>query len=252
MKIFKVPFGSGGLGKTRGTSAAPDMIIHELKEIFMDESFRTKQYDIHDIEADHGNISKTHENIQKSGKGIFLGGDHSITYSSFISSGCDGLLVLDAHPDLMPGTDVPSHEDYLRKLVEDSCLDPEKCIVLGVRNPFGSELEFAKEHGISLITCSSIYRNGLDNVCDSVMEKMRSCSSLYLSIDIDAIDPAHAPGTNHREPAGLSAREVLHILHRLQYLKKITSGDVVEVDPNIDINNMTSRLAARIVYEFLQ
>ena len=81
------------------------------------------------------------------------------------------------------------------------------------------------------------------------MAAAKNFSHLYISIDIDAVDPAFAPGTGYPEPAGLTSRQLLHMLHRLKNLKNINIIDIVEVNPKKDINNMTSKLAAKILVE---
>ena len=76
-----------------------------------------------------------------------------------------------------------------------------------------------------------------------------SDNKVYISLDIDVVDPAFAPGTGYPEPAGLTSRQLFYMLHRLKNLKNINIIDIVEVNPKKDINNMTSKLAAKILAE---
>ena len=83
------------------------------------------------------------------------------------------------------------------------------------------------------------------------MEQARNFSDLYISIDIDILDPAFAPGTGYIEPAGLSTRELIYLIQRIKLLKNIKKYDLVEVNPDKDINNMTSKVAAKIIKELI-
>ena len=95
-----------------------------------------------------------------------------------------------------------------------------------------------------------IFEHGIKNVVDAVTEKVASWTAVYLSIDIDACDPSFAPGTGHREPGGLSSRELIYFIQRLNKLK-LGMIDIVEVNPSMDVANMTSKLAAKLMTELL-
>ncbi|MFW6450344.1 MAG: arginase family protein [Nanoarchaeota archaeon] len=253
MKIVKVPYGKGGLGKTEGTEKGPEKILEELEKIYINENEKEISYETSTIEIKE-TLSKTHKIIQDyKGSGIFIGGDHSLTYSAFrgFKHENTGLIVFDAHPDLMEGTDIPTHEDYLRKLIQEGHVNPENVILVGLRNIHPHEKEYMQQNKINYFTCKSIYKNGIHNIADNVMAKAKSWSQIYISIDIDVLDPSVAPGTVHSEPGGISLRELLYFLQRLRFLKKIYSADVVEVCPQIDVNNITSRAAAKIIGELL-
>ena len=94
-----------------------------------------------------------------------------------------------------------------------------------------------------------ISEESLHDITDAIMSAAKNFSHLYISIDIDAVDPAFAPGTGYPEPAGLTSRQLFYMLHRLKNLKNINIIDIVEVNPKKDINNMTSKLAAKILVE---
>jgi len=87
----------------------------------------------------------------------------------------------------------------------------------------------------------------LEDSCDGIMEFSKN-KELYVSIDVRVIDPAFAPGTGYPEPGGLSTRELLFFIHKLKLLN-ISSWDIVEVNPDKDINNITSKTAAKLVKE---
>ena len=97
----------------------------------------------------------------------------------------------------------------------------------------------------------NISMEGIRNICDAVMESAKDFDGLYISIDIDSVDPAFAPGTGYPEPAGLSSRELLYFIHRLKKLKNLKAVDIVEVNPEKDLNDITSRLAAKLCVELV-
>ncbi|MFW6013670.1 MAG: arginase family protein [Candidatus Nanoarchaeia archaeon] len=258
MKLIKAPFGSGGLGKTKKTAQSPDKIIAEIEEIYSAEDFNNRKYYVQEIECFEDNIGNSHSNIYEKIRNekerfVLIGGDHSITYPSIkgFAKPNTALVVFDAHADLMDYTDQASHEDYLRKLIDEKLIAPENIILIGLRNIHQIELDYLNETGIKYFTSKRIYLNGIENICDTVMSKLKKKDNFYVSIDIDVLDPAFAPGTNHIEPGGITTRELLYFIQRLKFLKKPFFGDVVEVDTSKDINNLTTRTAAKIIKEII-
>ena len=258
MKLIKVPFGSGGLGKTKGTANAPDKIISELKDMYLAEDFSEKKYFVEEIECDKENIGSTHSNIYDAIKNqkerfILIGGDHSITYPSMkgFAKSNTALVIFDAHADLMDYTDQASHEDYLRKLIDENVINPSEIILIGLRNIHRIELDYLNKQKIKYFTSRQIYLNGIENICDSVMSKLKGKDNYYISIDIDVLDPGFAPATNYPEPGGITTRDILYFIQRLKFLNKPFCGDVVEVDTSKDINNLTARTASKIIKEMI-
>src|SRR3989344_6347135 len=121
MKIVKVFSSQGSLGKNIGCEKAPDFILNELKKI------NHKIIDVSEVKINKNNIDETNKNIEKKEGDIFLGGDHSITYSLFKGFAKKnenyGLLIFDAHPDCALYIKSVSHEDFVRKLVDEGILD---------------------------------------------------------------------------------------------------------------------------------
>ncbi|MBI2670966.1 arginase family protein [Candidatus Woesearchaeota archaeon] len=185
---------------------------------------------------------------------VFVGGDHSITYACFKAismkhKNC-GLVIFDAHPDCYKNFNYPVHEDWLKFLIEEKVIRNDQIILIGIRNPDIKEIEFLKDNKIKFFTMKNVDSNKED-FCDLIMESCRNFESLYISIDIDVVDPAFAPGTGYLEPGGFSSRELIHYVQRLKLLKNLRAIDLVEVNPKKDINNMTSKLAARLIAEFM-
>lgn len=244
MKIVKVPSSLGGLGKN--TEDAPDKIIEALKDY-------TKDFGVERVNVVVGNIDETDKNISDKEGDFFIGGDHSITYSIFKNFSKKyknpGLLVFDAHADCMDDFKI-THEDWLRVLINEGFVKPENVIIVGLRRVEKNELNYMKSKGINYFLIDNIVNIG--DVCDVVMEQLRICDGLYISIDIDVIDPAFAPGIGYLEPGGFSSRELFYFIRRLKLLKNLKRVDLVEISPEKDINGVTVMLGARIIYEFMR
>lgn len=254
MIVFKIPFGSGSLGKSNGTENAPEKIISKAKEFTSTEE--GKLFDIidRDIQLDNKNISeslKIIENTIKELPFVCLGGDHTITYSIMkkIAHKNLGIIIFDAHPDLMQRFSVPTHENYLRHLIEEKIIDTDQIVLIGLRNIDPEEKKFLDKNKINYFTLHEICQEGVQDICDSVMEFMNKFKQMYISVDIDAVDPAFAPGVAYPEVGGLTSREMLYFLRRLMMMKNFSGGDIIEVIPEKDISEITINLAARILAE---
>lgn len=264
INILKVPFSKGGLGKTEGTYKAPDLIINFFNNLYLKEN-QKKSLNITEVKIDNSNVSVSYDNIflnvndliKNNGNNlnIVLGGDHSITYPCFKSFFKNyenaGIIIFDAHPDLMNYTTIHTHEDYLRKLIEDNYLKKENIVLIGIRNIHSIEKEYLIKNKIKYYSYENIFNLGIENICDEVMTKARCWSNLYISIDIDALDPSICPATNYPEPGGLNINEFFYFIKRLKFLKKLKMLDIVEVDPTKDLNDITSITAAKIIDKFI-
>ena len=258
MKLAKAPFSAGGLGKTAGTELGPDRITAELDNIFVNEAGRELKFEIEQIKVNNANIEESNQSIfgyvrEQHAPLIVIGGDHSITYPSFKAFAEKfpnaGMLVLDAHPDLMEPTGSQTHEDYLRKLIDDKILKPENLIIVGIRNPFTAELDYIRQMKIKCYASKSLYEVGMEESVNGIMSVAKDFPGLYLSIDIDILDPAFAPGTGYAEPGGMSTRELLYLIQRVSKLKNLQMADIVEINPKLDVNGMTSKAAAKCIAE---
>jgi agmatinase len=271
MFIVKVP-GINGLRKTNGCEQAGNEILKVLKEeIYSNEAgkpIEINKLDLEEIHLDNSNLEMTNKLIYKNAleildskpKTIFLGGDHSISYSltkAFLDY-CKNakkepcLIVFDAHPDCMPLTKgcekYPNHEEWLRDLIEQGF--PVKNILLvGIRNPDIRENEFLKERTIRVIGMNPLLEN-LEEMCEIIME-FSDKKELYLSLDIDVVDPAFAEGTAYKEPGGLTSREFIYILQRINKIKNLRAVDLVEINPTRDKENLTVKLGAKILAELI-
>jgi arginase family enzyme len=260
MKLIKAPFSGGSLGKNRGCEHAPDAILKEFEQCYLPESHRPGEYQVQALELMQSNIDKSFELVEQcigslSERFIMLGGDHSLTYPAFKAFSAlrqnSGLLVFDAHPDLINDFSPPTHEDYLKVLISEGLVKPDNIILVGVRNPDPKELGFIRQHNIRVFWMKACTELGVRELAPVIMENARKFGSLYLSIDIDCVDPAFAPGTGYPEPGGFSSRDMLYIVQKLRLLQNLIGADIVEVNPEKDLNSVTSRLAARLLRELL-
>ena len=240
MKIIKIPY-SEGTDVNKGTEKAPDEIIKQLNECWSNENFQDNKYEVID-----SNLKELHDGE------IYIGGDHSISYYVFkkFFKNNAGILIFDAHPDLFQHFDKPMQTDWLYFLIKEKLIKPENIILVGIRNSDMKEISFLKDYKIKYFSMRSLFNN-LQNSCDAIMELARSFSDLYISIDVDVLDTAFAPGTGYLEPGGLSTRELLYLLQRIKLLKNIRKYDLVEVNPEKDFNLVTCKTAAKIIKELI-
>src|SRR3989344_2903734 len=267
MFIVKAP-GINGLGKTDGCEKAGNAILKSLYDIRSNERnvpVDVKLIDIEEIHLDNSNLELTNELIYKNAleifeekpKVVFLGGDHSISYSttkSFLDF-CEEngkkpcLVVFDAHADCMTPMKEPTHEEWLRKLIEDG-FPSENVLLVGIRNLWKDEIKFIEENNIQTISMNQLNED-LHETCDTIMEFSQG-KELYVSVDIDVIDPAFAPATGYPEIGGLTSRQFLYLVGRINKMKNLRAVDIVEINPDKDEKNLTVKLGAKILSEFLQ
>lgn len=174
---------------------------------------------------------------------IFLGGEHLITYPVVraLREELDYLVVFDAHLDVRNeyyGSKF-NHATFLRRLVEEGV----KVVHLGSRAYSGDELEYVKRNDIEIL-------NALNAVEGSL--RGRRLGRVYVSIDMDVVDPAYAPGVGNPEPFGLAPTTLLRLLKELiEASDSVVGFDIVEVNPLMDVNDVTSVLAAKLVFELI-
>ncbi len=174
---------------------------------------------------------------------FILGGEHSLTYGTYMSFPKDtGYVVFDAHYDLRDefADTKLSHAAYLRRIVEERGSD--NILHVGARAFVKEELEFLKENNIKTITDRQI-RAGKGP--ELLKEFSTSFDSLYTSFDLDVLDPAYAPGVGNPEAVGMTSRELFDLIYSLKE-KKVTGIDIVELNPQFD-NGSTASIAAKIM-----
>ena len=183
---------------------------------------------------------------------IFLGGEHSITPAIVEglgrrAPGALDVLVLDAHLDLREeyGCTKASHACASRRILEKDAL---ACYAsIGIRSGSRQEFDWAAENGIAYYTARQVREEGINAVLDRALVKLQ-CKRLYLSIDLDVLDPAYAPAVGNPEPFGLSSWDVKRVIERLA--PRLVGLDINELTPAYD-RGETALLAARLAREFI-
>jgi len=188
---------------------------------------------------------------------IAIGGDHTIALpllrATVARHGPVALVHFDAHLDTWdtyfgaPYT----HGTPFRRAVEEGLLAMDFSAHVGIRGPLygAADLSDDKALGFEIVSTTDVARRGVDQAIDRVRERVGD-RPVYLSVDIDVLDPAHAPGTGTPEPGGLTTRELQLILRGLTGLR-LAGADVVEVAPAYDHAELTALAAANVAYEFL-
>jgi agmatinase len=264
--VFGIPF-DGGVSFRAGAKDGP----RELREITYSiypiterwESFSDlKILDLGDIEGkDREKIFKKAEEIAyqvAKAKRLLtmIGGDHSTTIP--ILRGIDralkeplGIIHLDAHFDLCDEIDgnYLSHGSTERRTLElKNISDIGNLFFVGVRSVEAQELPFIRDKKINILKTMDIRRQGVDKSLERIREKMKKFPRIYLTIDIDALDPAYAPGTGTPQFGGLDSRELLDLLYGIFELP-IIGFDVVEVAPGLDDSKIAIFAARKIIME---
>ena len=239
----------------KGASEAPALIRRELhsdaysicSETGFDFSVAGRLMDYGDIQFD--SVSDPWELIElnvgsaiESGDPLIcLGGDHAITHPIMraVRRRNPNLTILhiDAHPDIYHAYqgNPRSHTSPFARIMEERLAD--RLIQVGVRTVNDHHRDQFKRFGVEVIEAGSLSGNLQLNIT----------TPLYISMDIDALDPAYAPGVSHREPGGLSTRQVLGLIHTID--QPIVAADIVEFNPRCDISNLTSIVAAKLLKE---
>ncbi|GGU60498.1 agmatinase [Lentzea flava] len=203
-------------------------------------------------------IEQAASQLQADGtKLVTIGGDHTIALPLLRAvsriHGPVALLHFDAHLDTWDTYfgEPYTHGTPFRRAVEDGILDTEAISHVGTRGPlYGKkDLEDDRRLGFGIVTSSDVMRRGVDETVDALRQRIGS-RPLYVSIDIDVLDPAHAPGTGTPEAGGMTSRELLEIVRGLRGLN-LVGADVVEVAPAYDHADITSVAASHLAYDLV-
>lgn len=256
--ILGVPDESKSHALRKGTSEAPHRIreISIIRDTYKRENLVSLGYPLKGISKkiyDYGNISRsqidnTVDKIISSSKiPITIGGDHSITTEIIKAiskkKGPLSLIYFDAHPDL-----ISSVTGYYGSVFYDVLpyIDIKSSIQVGIRTPEKEEIENLKKYDLEAITPFDIVNDGIKKTLDRIMSKLGK--NVYVSFDMDAIDPSHAPGVSVPVPLGINSIEATILLKAIAE-NGIIGFDIMEVCPNYDIKDRTSHLASRIIAE---
>jgi agmatinase len=231
---------------------------------------KLKIYDAGDLLMPGGDLVKSlkvleeaTEKISKVGAiSVVLGGDHSIAsadvagIANHLGKGKVSMIHFDAHADT--GEDqfgaLIGHGTPMRRLIESGAVRGDRFLQLGLRGywPDDVTLKWMASKGMKSYEMTEIAHRGMKAVLDESFEILTNgCDGVFLSVDIDVVDPGMAPGTGTPEPGGMTSRELLEAVRRICLELPIVGIDVVEVAPAYDSSDITAILANRVVLEAL-
>jgi agmatinase len=269
--LVGIPF-DGGTSYRPGTRFGPREIrsqssmIRPFNHVMKVNPFTTRRVaDYGDIDVAPVSIERTYERIetvmgmilQHHVIPIAVGGDHSVTLPILRAvakrHGPVALIHIDAHIDTWDEYFGGKyfHGTPFRRAIEEGIVDGKRFVQVGIRGPMYGEddFDFHREHGIRVIDIDQVKDRGVAAVADEIRRSVTGPA--YMTFDIDAVDPAFAPGTGTPEVGGLTSHEAQRLVRGLAGLELI-GGDIVEVAPLFDgPGQITSVLAANIMFEFL-
>ena len=271
--VIGIPFDAGCTYRT-GARFGPQA-IRNASRIIRPYSIYHK-FDLFDIYncVDLGDLRTNPFNIQKSVDMIseqidwyfndveydnlfFLGGDHTISYPVLRSInkkfGKVSLIHFDSHYDTWDSYfgEKITHGTPFKRVFDEDLIDVSSSMHVGIRGTVNSKEDISNDMkiGFDTIFCHETSRLGIDGIIERIRQRVGE-NKVYISLDIDVVDPAFAPGTGTPECGGYSSSEILGIIRGLKSLNVI-GGDVVEVCPSYDSGDITAHLAATICYELM-
>jgi agmatinase len=244
----------------QGAKEAPFRIreISNIRDSYIRNGKKSLGFPLHGSDKkvhDLGNISreeidKLYNKIAEKKKiPISIGGDHSISRQIIKSLsnklGKISLVYFDAHPDLVSST-----TNYYGSVFYDVLpnINPESSIQIGTRTPEKEELDNINKYNIKVISPFEIQEKGIKKISESILDTIGN--NVYISFDMDCIDPAFAPGVSVPVPLGLNSVDAIYFLNKIAE-KGIIGIDFMEVCPNYDVKDRTSHLASRMISEII-
>lgn len=258
--IVGIPDESKSHALRKGASEAPDKIreISTMRDTYSRDNTVSLGMPFGGLKRkvfDYGNVTRNQigevidKIVSKSKIPISIGGDHSISVEIIKSIskkyGSISLVYFDAHPDFIGST-----RNYYGSVFFDVLpfIDLKSSVQIGIRTPEQEEINNIKKHDLLVITPFDMLKNGLMETEKKITEKVGK--NVYVSFDMDAIDPAFAPGVSAPVPIGLRNSEAVYLLKTLAQ-RGIVGMDVMEVCPEYDIKDRTSHLASRMIGEVI-
>lgn len=238
----------------RGPAKAPDRVRELMAADMMNKVAESGLHLGTDIEfVDRGDVNLTGDDepamieravtqtLEEGYTPLCLGGDHAITYPVLRAieryHGPVTILHVDAHPDLYQNfqDNRYSHASPFARIMEDNLAS--RLVQVGIRTLTRHQQEQALRYDIEMITMREIDTVGA----------LQFSGPLYISIDLDGLDPAQAPGVSHHEPGGMGIRQLLDILNAIK--TPVIGGDIVEYNPDRDVSNMTCAVVFKLIKE---
>ena len=235
----------------------PNLKVSDLGDVKIEDS--NVELNLKEIDNFISDLFKEKQNI----KLVAIGGDHFCTFPVVKSIGKNldvkgdvGILVFDSHLDLYEEWDkgVYSHATVSHRIYDLDFVDNNNLLIVGTRDMDIPEIEIANKEGITHYDAFLFSDLGIKKLMDNIIKffKNSKIKHLYVSIDVDVLDPSIAPATGYAIPGGLSYRELWQILRAIAKEFDIIGFDLVEVAPNLDLpNSVTANLAAKLIIEFI-
>ncbi len=221
----------GNMAAECGLELGREIPFHDAGDLPLDET-----------SADDGRIeAAVAASLAEGATPILLGGDHAVTFPVLRAvaahHGPVQILHVDAHPDLYDSYqgNRRSHASPFARIMEQGLAS--RLVQVGIRTLNAHGREQAARFGVEIVPMAGFAPEAVPALD----------GPLYISIDLDGLDPAYAPGVSHHEPGGLSVRQVLDVLGRIN--APVIGADIVECNPDRDINGMTAAVAAKLVKE---
>jgi len=216
--------------------------------------------DIGDFRIAHGDILGTLKAIEAQAKPlrhlVALGGDHTVTLGLLRAlatrQGPLALVHFDAHVDTWPESFGQrfGHGSPFYHAIEERLIDPHRTVQIGIRSPMEKSVhEWTRDKGVTILFAETVHERGPQATAERIHEVVGAAPA-YLSFDVDALDPAFAPGTGTPEIGGLFSWQAQAIVRRLAGLS-FRGMDVVEVSPPYDVSEITALAAATLAWEYL-
>ncbi len=270
--ILGLPF-DGSSSRERGAAAAPD----RLREISRTSDPITRSFEVIDrlTLTDFGDVPaigpdgqpiRQDEFLKTAGERIAalpkdsfqicLGGDNSVSIPAIRGfarkHGTDvGVIWYDAHPDLFETYqgNPDSHACALRRAIDTAGIDPGRVFLLGTRSFSRTEADYIRGAQVKMITATEWLATSTEAVAARIADAMANLPAVYLAVDIDGFDAAHAPGTGYPMPGGIGSEAFFRLLDLLFPRIPIRALDLTEIAPRLDRNDATSFLGVQVILE---
>lgn len=276
--IFGIPWDYLSTNKAANSATAPNKIREVTDNLALTTEMgfkipKLKVVDLGNINIESSNVDKNLNEIMDFVKKIYklkknvvlvmMGGDHFCTFpvikvlgDNFDNKREFGVIIFDSHLDLYEQWDnaVYSHATISHRIYDLKYINNKNLIIIGTRDIDIPELSIADKEEIIHLDAYKLFDEGVEIFIERMINffKRSNINHIYVSIDIDVLDPSIAPGTGYAIPGGFSYREIWQILKELTQHFNVLGFDLVEVAPNLDLSNkITCNLAAKLIIEFI-
>jgi len=271
--LIGVPFSKPSISHS-GASFAPGTIREALQSYSTYSGEEKRELtdeilDFGDVMMDPTDVTGNHKRVEESLTDVFstkaaehwmvLGGDHSISYGAikaFTQNRTAGIIQFDAHHDLRNTEDGgPTNGTPFRRLLEERVIKGEHLVQIGIRDFTNAPAydDYAKQHGVTVYTMKDTEEMGLTDILEKEIIRLSELTDcVYVSVDMDVLDQAFAPGCPAIGPGGMDSKTLLDGILFAAGREKVQAMDIVEIDPTIDFRNMTSRVAAYVMLQFMK